>query len=208
MKTIIPALIGLNFVIYLLQLSIQGFTETFILSRSLVLSEPWRLLTSVFLHSEATFIHILFNMLVLFYFGPVLERRLGVRNFIIFYLTSGIVASLAYISHTPGFGLGASGALLAILGAVAILHPRIEVYLFFFIPMKLWVLVLCIGLFDFIGLFYPMLNIGHAAHLGGLLFGVLIGKFLQKNQQTFQRRPQRRMLSQNDLDAYMRTGRI
>ncbi len=209
MKSSIQIIIGLNVLIYFLQWVIPGFTQAFILIPEFAFSEPWRLVSSMFLHSTETIFHIILNMMVLFFFGPLLERMLGVKKFILFYLVGGISGSILYSLLSSGASLGASGAIIAILGALVFTYPRIEILLFFFIPMKLWQLVIFLGVFDLIGLFKPMLSIGHAAHLGGLVFGLVYGYFLRQKKTKFQQKFQKSsMLSQNDLDEYMRSGRI
>lgn len=77
-------------------------------------SRPWTAVTYMFLH--ANFIHILFNMLVLYFFGPMLEMRLGSRRFLGLYFVSGIVAALVSLFFTPrAIIVGASGAVYGII---------------------------------------------------------------------------------------------
>ena len=138
--------------------------------------QVWRLVTYQFVHGD--FMHIFFNMLMLYFFGPQLEARWGTKKFLIFYLSCGIVGGLSYILLVSfnllkvGFLLGASGSILGLLGAVTILNPKAKVYIYFVLPIPLYVL-------SSVYLFLYVMNIssqgtnagGDAAHLGGLLAG-------------------------------------
>jgi len=77
-----------------------GVTDELILSSSTMFSHPWGAFTSIFLHSGFT--HLFLNMLALFFFGPLLERRIGSGRFLALYFGSGILAGLAQILVFPG----------------------------------------------------------------------------------------------------------
>ena len=102
----------------------QALTEAWIYYPPLTAAQPWRMITSAFLHSPGTVPHILFNMYALFVFGPVLERLLGGGAFLALYLVAafgGSVGVLLYLA--PGTAvLGASGAIFGLLGALLIVH--------------------------------------------------------------------------------------
>ncbi len=105
----------------------------------------WRYLTFQFLHGDAW--HLFFNMLALFFLGPVLERHWGTKRFVKFYLSCGIVAGLAYVVIGALYGLpgdmpiiGASGGVYGILLACAVLFPRIKLLLFFIVPISIRIL--------------------------------------------------------------------
>src|SRR5262249_45776503 len=113
----------------------------------------WRLVTSAFCHDRYGFWHILFNMLLLFWFGQRLERMYGSAEFLLFYLAATVCASLAYVglayyngSRMPA--IGASGAIMAIMMLYVIYYPQEQFLLFWFIPVPLWVLVSAYALFD------------------------------------------------------------
>lgn len=103
----------------------------------------WTLLTSVFMH--ANFTHILFNMISLFFVGTLLERIIGKRRYVWFYLAAGIFASIVFsllagffggsalgakLFGSPWiFGIGASGAIFGLLGVLAVLTPKNKISL-------------------------------------------------------------------------------
>lgn len=101
---------------------------------------PWKLITYQFLHGDV--MHILFNMLGVYFFGPPLERYWGSKRFIFFYLLCGVVGGLAYLALSVLFGnfspiIGASGAVLGLLTACAILFPQMIIILLVFpVPIR------------------------------------------------------------------------
>ena len=136
--------------------------------------QPWRWVTYQYLHADS--MHIFFNILGIYFFLPPLERLWGGRNAFAFYTAGGLVAGAAYgvLSAMVHFHvplIGASGSILATLGACALLFPEKQVLLFFFpIPIRLLAVLL--------GLLYALTiigeqNLSNAAHLGGLVFGVV-----------------------------------
>ena len=177
------AIIG---IVYLIQLTVPGFTEQFIFDPLKAFSEPWRFVTSMFLHSPESFLHILFNAYALFMFGTILENKVSVKNYLIIFFGAGIVGGfLYYLTYVFGIipavpALGASGAIYGVLGAVAMILPELPIFVWF-IPMRmkhaaiLWVII------EFIGTFNIASGVASAAHLGGLIFGALFAWYL-KNQ--------------------------
>ncbi|MBN2478352.1 rhomboid family intramembrane serine protease [Candidatus Micrarchaeota archaeon] len=168
--------------VFLLQILMPGITEEFYLDPSTVLQKPWTIVTSMFLHGGLT--HLFFNGYALFLFGLILERKIGGNEFIKLYFASGIIAGLVYVLTVflgaPAIpALGASGAIYGVLGAVAVLRPDMKIFFFFF-PMKmkyaavLWVII------EFLGTFNPYSGIASAAHLGGLVAGLVYAYFLKK----------------------------
>jgi membrane associated rhomboid family serine protease len=140
-----------------------------------MIAQVWRLVTYQFLH--ATLIHIAFNMLTLYMFGPKLEAWWGTRKFVTYYLLCGVAAGVVYIAVTlmgllqVGVLIGASGAILGILAACAILFPR-DVMLFYFIPTPMWVAALLfVALFAYALLTGQANAGGNVAHLGGMAAG-------------------------------------
>jgi len=125
----------------------------------------WRLITSVFLHTEL--LHILFNMYALWIFGPVLERFLGYARFLALYLTCGIAGSVVVLYFSPeGQGtLGASGAIFGLFGtAIIMMRAR---------GMDVTSLLVLLGINLVITFTVP--NISWQGHLGGLLAGLMFG---------------------------------
>lgn len=142
----------------------------------------WVLLTSVFSHN--LLLHLLVNMVVLLSFGQPMERLMGSAAFVRFFLGAGVVASVAhavtsrFLLDQPDLrALGASGALAAVLILFSFAFPKAKVLLFFFIPVPAIVAALGFIGIDIWGLMAQMgggtLPIGHGAHLGGGLVGIL-----------------------------------
>ncbi|MFA5076938.1 MAG: rhomboid family intramembrane serine protease [Candidatus Micrarchaeia archaeon] len=168
---------------FVAQLVIPGFTELFYLDPSKPL-ELWRLVTSIFMHGGIE--HLFFNALSLFFFAPPLMRIAGKREMYKIFFLGGIVGNLLYLAFvfagitSPAPALGASGAIFAILGAVALFEPDSFVYLYFF-PMKM---KYAVAFWVFINILYvtpagQASGIGGAAHLGGLFFGLLYAHYLK-----------------------------
>ena len=167
-------IIGITVVVFALQLLFPGITDLFVLSSSTLLSRPWGVVTSIFLHASIT--HIFFNMLALFFFGPILERRIGSGRFLGLYLGTGILAGVAQVLVFPGIPvLGASGAIFGVLGALTVLMPDLQVILFI-VPMKMVYVTILFAILDL----YPVLTgtsdgVAHIAHLTGLAIGLAVG---------------------------------
>jgi len=143
-----------------------------------IISRPWTLITHMFLHSQFDIFHILFNMMVLYFFGPYLEKLIGKKSFVFMYLISGIVAALGFIlfEGNAAVGLvGASGAVYGVLGAVAVLDPNLKVYVYF-IPMKIKYMIVIFALISILMMGNGSL-IAHAAHLSGIIVGIAFGTY-------------------------------
>ena len=137
--------------------------------------EIWRLVTYQFLHGSIG--HILFNMLGLYFLGPTLERHWHSKKFLIFYLACGAAGGVFYTLLTvcnylaPAPMVGASGAILGMLAACAILFPHFVVFLMFFpVPIRVAAIGLTIMYFFYVITRGPNAG-GHAAHLAGMAAG-------------------------------------
>ena len=157
-------------------------------------------LTSMFLH--ASWMHIIGNMVFLWAFGPAMEDAMGRSRFLFFYLAGGIAAMLAQVYADPLSQipcLGASGAIAAVMGAFIVSFPRdrIRTLLFFLIFIRVTYIpaVFLIGFWFLL----QVLNYGvvavvrtggvaYMAHIGGFLFGVMLGRlFVDQRRLTFRR---------------------
>lgn len=132
--------------------------------------QPWRMITSAFLHSQGFILHIVLNMYMLWIFGQALEPLLGRIRFLAVYLISAVGGSVGYLLLTPLVPeggpvgvVGASGAIFGLFGAMLVVqrHRRAE-------TKQLWVLIAINGV---IGFMVP--QIAWQAHLGGLIAGAL-----------------------------------
>lgn len=172
--------------IYILQLLIPSFTETFFLDPNKPY-EIWRLFTSIFLHGSAT--HLFFNLLTFFFFTPYLLKVVGSEEFIKIFFIGGIVGNILYLLlvyagiSPPVPALGASGAIYAILGATVLFFPNSIVY-FYLLPLKITHAALLLIIINLIYIFDWSSGIGGAAHLGGLAFGYFYANYL-KNEKGY-----------------------
>ena len=152
------------------------------------------LITSMFMHGSI--MHIFGNMLFLWIFGDNLEHALGRLRYLIFYLVTGIIASLAHVISTFVFGdnpfipsLGASGAISGVLGGYLVLYPKRQVRVIMLrmlttvpavVAIGLWFVFQLISAFGVIGA-GPQSGGGVAfmAHIGGFVAGVVLVKVFQ-----------------------------
>lgn len=205
-KNVVAALVIINVIVFILQAVLgRAFTESFMLVSGEVFTRPWIMLTSMFLHGG--FGHLVFNMYVLLMFGSLLEQKIGAKRFLYIYFISGIIASFLS-SFFYNSALGASGAIMGILGVVMILMPDLRILFFFVIPMKFWVAAIIIALIDVFGVFMPS-GVGNIAHLTGMACGLIYGLNLKKQRKRFRKKfSSKTYLDSDDLEEYYRTGRI
>lgn len=140
---------------------------------------PWQIITYAFLHGSL--MHLLFNMFGVYMFGADIERVLGPRRYLNFYLVSAVSAAIAQLLVTGMTGghyptVGASGAVFGLLLAFAMLFPhRTIMPLFPPIPMKAPVFVALYGGIElFLGVTGTQAGVAHFAHLGGMAGGFLL----------------------------------
>ena len=180
------SIIGVTAVVYLLQLVSNGAViNALAYWPPLTEIEPWRMLTSLLVHSQQSFLHILFNMYSLWIFGRIIERMIGRWRFLALYLLSGLGGSIAVLFMTPTIWVvGASGAIFGLLGA------------FFVIQRGLGgnnlQLVLVIGLNLVIGFVVP--GIAWQAHIGGLIVGAVVALVFLKTRRLSQKNTQLMLL--------------
>jgi uncharacterized protein len=140
--------------------------------------EPWRLLTSMFMHANAS--HLFFNMLALYFFGRVAEKELGAKRFSAVYFLSGIAGGIAYglTGTTPA--VGASGCIFGVMGAAMLIEPKkwIKLYL---IPLPLGFIAILYVISQVALSAMPVetSGIAYIAHIGGLLAGSLLAFYFE-----------------------------
>lgn len=155
--------------------------------------KSWQIITHMFMHDGV--LHIAFNMFVLASFGPLLERFLGDKKYILLYFLSGIGAFLLqslwiyykYISSGENINivlLGASGAIFGVVAAFTALYPDVEIRMLF-VPFPLKAKVLFI--ITMLGSLYSGVsgtggNTAYFAHIGGALVGYILIKFWGRNR--------------------------
>ena len=137
----------------------------------------WRLITYQFLHGGIH--HILMNMLVLFFFGPMLEKHWGSNKFLTFYLICGAMGGVLFTLLVVGGALeavplvGASGAIYGMLAAGAVLFPGMMIYLFGIFPMSMRALAILFAVLSLLRFGASENAGGEAAHLAGMAAGVV-----------------------------------
>jgi len=201
-------IIGFTVFVYIIQLMLgigPGSSEFYgllVLQPGLeqVLSQPWTLVTVMFLHANE--FHLFANMVTLYFFGTAVEKSIGSKNFLKFYFLSGIAASIGFVlfrnilslyqgTSVLGPAVGASGAVVAMFAVVAMLYPEAEVLLYFVVPMKIKTALYAFGGFELFnllaksaGIYLPLVGgFASSAHLAGLLAGIWYGRKLQDRYQ-------------------------
>ena len=169
--------------------------------------QPYQLVTYMFMHGS--FGHLFFNMFALWMFGNTLERIWGPNRFLLFYFVCGIGAGLAqelvqyiqYLTTLQGYDnvriaanhiipmseylnmlttVGASGAVYGILLAFGMMFPNSTIYIYFAIPLKAKWFVLIYGVIELFAGFTSVDNVAHFAHVGGMLFGLILILYWKK----------------------------
>ncbi|MDY6771462.1 MAG: rhomboid family intramembrane serine protease [Candidatus Nanohaloarchaea archaeon] len=177
-------LLGMIFVTFLAQqmIGVRTSIVQYGLVPSMLAAEPWRIVTSMFMHANS--LHLLVNAMVLFFFGAELEKRVGTKRFLKIYFAAGLVAALGFAGFMQLFGntaipaVGASGALYGVFAALAILAPEIRVLAFFIFPMGIRTALIVFALLD-VFLLSTSVPIASAAHLSGLVVGLYYGHKLK-----------------------------
>ncbi len=162
--------------------------------------KPYQLVTHMFMHGGIA--HLLFNMLSLYFLGPMLENLWGPKRFLKYYFITGLGAAALHLTvkfvevHYMGDTsdiyvpvLGASGAIYGVFIAFAMYFPNVQLMLLFPpIPIKAKYLALGLVAWDlFAGMSNTATSIAHFAHIGGALVGFLVIKYWQMTGQKYNR---------------------
>ena len=177
MNIILIAIIVANVVI-----SYKGFNDLYFFRKyefhvgSIRSGEQIRMLSSGFLHVDM--MHLIFNMLTLYFFAPVVLNWLGNFSFVLVYFGSLIFGSLlTMLFHKNDYSyraVGASGAVTGVLYSAILLQPDMMLGIFFIIPMPAYIFGILYLLYSIYGMKAKNDNIGHTAHFGGAIGGYLI----------------------------------
>ena len=160
----------------------------------------YQLVTYMFMHGN--FEHLFFNMFSLWMFGSTLENIWGAKRFLLFYMVCGLGAGLCqevvqYIEYTTSLvnydtvnmgghvvpmstylnmmnTVGASGAIYGLLLAFGMMFPNEYIYLYFLVPIRTKWFIVGMVVIELVSGFYGGGNIAHFAHLGGMLFGLIM----------------------------------
>ena len=179
MASITPAvkfLLILNVAVYLIEILFR-MPLSGLFALPAVWWETWSfgsLFTYMFVHANST--HLFVNMLGLFFIGSAVEQTIGSYRFFVLYYLSGILGGLGWslLAEPGAVCVGASGAVMGILGAFGALYPNAKLLLWFVLPIKAWVLVTLLliwELYETVGV-HETGGIANAAHLVGAIAGV------------------------------------
>lgn len=196
-KDILIRLIVINVVVFLLLIALNitklfevNITDTVMdylivpSSLSQLAARFWTPFTYMFVHID--FLHILFNMLILYWFGQIFLSHFSPKNLGSLYILGGLAGAVIYIlafNLIPLFAKvdnavmwGASASVMAVVFASAFYRPNTEVMLFFFIRLKIIYIALFIFILDFVGITGDTNPGGHLAHIGGAIVGYIFAK--------------------------------
>lgn len=177
MNLILLAIIIANVII-----SYKGFNDLYFFRKyefhigSIRSGEQIRMISSGFLHVDIA--HLVFNMLTLYFFAPVVLTFLGTVSFVMVYFGSLIFGSLlTMLFHKNDYSyraVGASGAVTGVLYSVILLQPDMMLGLYFIVPIPAYLFGILYLLYSIYGMRAKNDNIGHTAHFGGAVGGYLI----------------------------------
>ena len=203
---VVKNLLILNVLFFLADISLQtrGIDLTQWLGLHYITAQdfyPWQFITYMFMHGN--FSHLFFNMFALWMFGYALENHWGSKRFLVYYLITGVGAALiqagvlaleirGMTQGLPPFAaqhyinqivtVGASGAIYGILLAFGMCFPNVPIFLYFFFPIKAKWFVIIYGVIElFAGIGGTADGVAHFAHLGGMIFGLLLILYWRKH---------------------------
>ena len=179
--TPIMFLMILNLVVFIATVVSQDLIYLLGLQPLAFFSRPWTIVTCMFVHSGLW--HIIANMFTLFFFGNYLHQLVGEKRFLITYFGGGILGSILFLllGSPYSIAVGASGAVFALAGALAVMRPRLRVFIMPIpVPVPIWVAVLggVIILSFFSGIAWQ-------AHLGGVIFGLVAGYIFRRRERRY-----------------------
>ena len=213
MKYLALKLLLINVVVFILELIFPLTIPAFALNPPDLISRPYMLVTAMFLHSTTVTLangstiinlnHLFQNMLALGLFGLLLEKIINSKDFLALYLVAGFAGNIAgAIFYPDSISLGASGAIMGVIGALTLLRPKMVVFIGGPIPLILlagmWILI------DLVGFLVPIDNTGHAAHLAGFAVGIAYGIMNRKrfSEEHEIKKKVEDDLSEKDLDSW------
>lgn len=188
MTPIVRALLIANVAAFFLLSALPALANALVFVPKLALVRPWSVVTYMFLHGDL--MHLLFNMIALFFFGPRVEGRILSRRFAVLYFLSGITGALLSVVFSPGSPIvGASGGVFGVMLAFAWFWPHERIFIWGVLPVPARVLVIVTTL---IALWSGFGGVGggiaHFAHLGGYLGAFLFLFWLDRRRTAFRRR--------------------
>ena len=178
----------------------------------------WQILTYMFLHGS--WFHILFNLIGLWMFAGELEELWGSKQFLKYYMITGIgagifISLMNYFIYTKyslsPITIGASGAIYGILLAYGLTWPNRQVLLYFVIPIKIKYLVIAFGVIEFMGTLSTITssqgNISHIGHIGGIITG-LIYIFAKYKPYSRRKKIAKKPINESSFSRFLKKHRL
>ncbi|HEU4558407.1 MAG TPA: rhomboid family intramembrane serine protease [Longimicrobium sp.] len=187
MTPVVRALLIANVAAFFLPSALPELANALVFVPTQALVRPWTVVTYMFLHGDL--MHLLFNMLALFFFGPRVEDRIFSRQFAILYFVSGITGALLSVIFSPDSPIiGASGGVFGVSLAFAHFWPHERIFLWGVLPVPARVLVIMTTVFALWSGFGGVGGgIAHFAHLGGYLGAFIYLRWLDRKRTAFKR---------------------
>lgn len=187
MTPVVRALLIANVAAFFVQVTQPQLMTALVFVPQLVLLRPWSIVTYMFLHGGL--MHLGFNMLALFFFGPRVEDRIGSRRFTILYFLSGITGALLSFVFSPGAPIiGASAGVFGVMMGFAHFWPDVPIMIWGVIPVPARILVIITTIMAlFSGFGGRQGGVAHFAHLGGYAGAYLYLKWLERSRGAFKR---------------------
>jgi membrane associated rhomboid family serine protease len=174
---ILLIIIGLNVLVSFKGFNDEAFFRKYLFHIGSIRSgEQIRMFSSAFLHVD--FFHLVFNMITLYFFAPIVIQNLGVITFLTIYVLSLLLGNLLTLSlYKNQFNYsacGASGAVTGVLYSSVLLHPNMTIGIFGIIPMPAYLFGILYLFYSIYGMKSKSDSIGHAAHFGGAIGGFVL----------------------------------
>jgi membrane associated rhomboid family serine protease len=178
---------------FFVQMTLPGLSDSLAFVPVLAFMRPWTIVTYMFLHGGL--MHIGFNMLALFFFGPRVEERLGSRHFVTLYFVSGIAGAILSMLLAPRAAIiGASAAVFGVMLAFAYFWPTALIYIWGVLPIQArWLVIITTAFALYSGFRGSVGGVADFAHLGGYAGAFLYLRWIERSSGT--RRFRERLLS-------------
>jgi len=179
-------LIGLNVILFIVTLIDQDVIFLLGFQPATFFSQPWTIVSNLFIHGG--FWHIIANMITLYFFGSNLFKLVGENKFLAVYFIGGIVGNILFmlLASPYAVAVGASGAVFALGGALAVMRPKLRVLVFPIpAPLPLWSVVISAFVILIVVPSMAWQAIAWQAHLGGLIVGLIAGYFFKNSERRF-----------------------
>lgn len=188
MTPVVRSLLIATVAAFFLQTTLPALANAFVFVPRLAIVRPWTIVTYMFLHGGL--MHLGFNMLALFFFGPRVEERMGSRRFTILYFLSGLSGAIVSFFFSPNAPIiGASAGVFGVMMAFAYFWPNVPIHVWGIIPVPARMLVIITTVLAlWSGLGGVRSGVAHFAHLGGYAGAYLYLRWLDRARTAFRRK--------------------